>query len=117
MNPEPDTPSAKPESAGADAPPKTPWRRFERAFGPILAGAVIDAIDFATQGIPGLLAGAVAAFWICSIYRLPMKYRILWAVAAGYYCAIPFTRFLPLATMIGAYVRFREPPPNPPAGG
>lgn len=83
-------------------------RRAERAFGPIVAGAIIDAIDFVTWGFTGLVLGGIAAFWICSIYRLPWWQRVLWALAAAYYCAVPFTRFIPLGMLIGAYVQFRE---------
>jgi len=82
-------------------------QRMERAFGPIMLGALIDCIDLATFGIPGLIAGAAAAYYICSIYGLPVRQRLLWSVIAGYYCAVPFTNLLPLATLIGAYVRYR----------
>ena len=89
-------------------PPRSKARRAERAFGPIVAGAIIDAIDFVTWGFAGLIIGGLAAFWICSIYRLPWWQRLLWSLGAAYYCAVPFTRFLPLGMLIGAYVQFRE---------
>lgn len=82
-------------------------KRFEEAFGPVLAGAVMDFVDFTTLGWGGLLIGGVLGFWICSVYRLPMIHRILGAILCGYYCMMPFTRFLPAATLIGAYVQFR----------
>lgn len=82
--------------------------RAQRAFGPIIGGAIIDAVDFMTWGVPGLVLGAAAAFWVCSIFKLPWWQRVAWALAAGYYCAVPFTRFIPLATLIGAYAQFRE---------
>lgn len=80
----------------------------ERIFGPLIGGAIIDAIDFVLLGIPGLIVGGIVAFWIGGIFRLPLWQRILCAIAAAYYCAIPFTRFIPLATLIGAYAQFRE---------
>lgn len=84
--------------------------RLEDAFGPIVAGMIIDAIDVATFGRFGLLVGMVvggtAAFWLCSIYRMPVYQRFLWAVAAGIYCTAPRTEFIPLATIIGAFSRY-----------
>lgn len=90
-------------NAGADT-----MRRAQRAFGPILAGAFLDFIDLATMGTPGLLIGAAAGYYIATVYELPLRTRLLLAIAAGYYCMLPFTRFLPLATLMGAYVRFRK---------
>jgi hypothetical protein len=84
--------------------------RLERAFGPILGGLLIDFIDLATLGpvgiFCGMIIGGAAAYWVCSIYRMPIRQRIIWAIAAGVYCTIPFTEALPLATLIGAYARF-----------
>ncbi len=83
-------------------------RRFFRAFGPILAGAVIDAADLATLGAVGFIVGTAAGYVIAAAYGLNWKWRIGIALLAGYYCMIPFTRFIPLATLVGAYVRFRQ---------
>lgn len=83
-------------------------RRFERAFGPVMAGVILDCVDFATIGPPAFIIGAIVGFWIFSIYRLPMQHRILGALLSGAYCMMPFTRYLPLATLAGAWVRFRE---------
>lgn len=88
--------------------PENKGRRAERAFAPIVAGALIDAIDFVTMGPVGLLMGFVAGFWIGRVYRLPFRHRALIALAAGWYCFLPFRRFIPLATLVGAYVQFRE---------
>ncbi len=99
----------EPGPDGGDAP-RPVWRRFEDAFGPILAGMIIDTVDVITFGRFGLLAGMViggtAAFWIDSIYRLPVWQRFLWALAAGIYCTIPRTEFIPVATLMGAFARF-----------
>ena len=100
-----------PEQGGPESwsrPRPSTAKRAERAFGPIVAGAIIDAIDFVVWGFAGLVIGGAAAFWICSVYKLPWWQRLLWSVAAAYYCAIPFTRFIPLGMLIGAYVQFRE---------
>jgi len=84
--------------------------RLEGAFGPIVAGMIIDAIDIATFGpfgiFVGMIVGGTAAYWMCSIYRLPIYQRFLWALAAGLYCTVPRTEFIPIATLIGAFARF-----------
>jgi len=99
-----------PEEASHQEPSR--FRRAERAFGPVIAGIILDAVDLATFGpmgiLFGMLLGGSVVFYICSIYRLPMKQRLLWALAGGAYCTMPLTEFLPVATLVGAYIRYRE---------
>lgn len=99
---EPASPVADEPSAGA----------AERAFGPVVAGLLIDLIDLATFGpiglVLGLLFGGAVAWYICTLYRLPLKQKLCWALAAGVYCTIPFTEFIPVGTLTGAFVRYRE---------
>lgn len=97
LPPEPGEPGRRESSA----------RRAERAFGPIVAGAIIDAIDFALVGPAGLVIGFLAGFWIGSIYGFSFMKRVAIGILAGWYCMIPFTRFIPLATLVGAYAQFR----------
>lgn len=91
--------------------PRRNWRRMNRTFGPILAGMVIDMVDLATFGpmkrFVGLPAGALAGYWMASIFRLPLKQKLLCALAAAIYCVIPGLEFIPVATLLGAYIRFR----------
>lgn len=87
-------------------------KRFERSFGPVLAGLVIDSLDFATLGtlgiMIGMLVGGSAAFYICSIMELKIWKRVLIATLAGFYCAMPRTEFIPAATLVGAVIRFLQ---------
>ena len=98
--------------AGVKVTRRHTLRRLNRTFGPILAGLVIDSVDLVTFGplkrFIGLPAGALAGYWMGSIFRLPQRQRLLCALAAGIYCMIPGLEFIPLATIVGAYVRFRE---------
>lgn len=86
------------------------FERLNQAFGPIASGVIIDSLDVATFGrfgfIFGMAVGGTAAFWMCSIYKLPLWQRFLWALAAGFYCTFPRTEFIPLATLIGAAARY-----------
>lgn len=100
----PDGPSVS--SGDSGKPPSA--RRFERAFGPVMAGVILDCVDFATIGPPAFIIGGLVGLWIFSIYRFPWQHRIIGALLSGAYCMMPFTRFLPLATLVGAWVRFRE---------
>ncbi|MFH0881235.1 MAG: hypothetical protein V2A34_16100, partial [Lentisphaerota bacterium] len=86
--------------------------KVQRAFGPVLAGALIDVVDLATFGPIGLALGLVfgggVAWYICHLYGLSLKQKLLWSLAAGIYCTIPFTEFIPVGTMVGAFIRYRE---------
>ncbi|MBI5865224.1 MAG: hypothetical protein HZB38_12085 [Planctomycetes bacterium] len=89
-------------------------RRANRAFGPIVAGLIIDALDLVTFGpvglIVGLPIGGLAGFWMGRCLNLKPAACWLCAVLAGVYCMMPFTELLPLATIVGAYARFMEGP-------
>lgn len=93
-------------------------------IGPVLAGVLLDLVDFATYGSIGLRVGAVvgalAGYFLAISMGVEPKRRFPYAAAAGVYCMLPFTAFLPLATVLGTAVRLREgrrpvpPPPDPP---
>ena len=124
-----------PENGGAIPPPKAPpkvleveavpmdsdeeegsrrgggRRGFGRAFGPIVAGAIIDVLDLATFGSVGMYAGLVlglmAGTWLCRYMGLNWKRSLSIGVACGVYCTIPITTPIPVATLIGAFARYR----------
>lgn len=110
LEPEVLPPVGRSGPAPGGAPPPT-WKRAQRAFGPILAGAFLDLIDLTTMGPAGFFIGAVVGYWMGSSFELPLRTKLLLALGAGYYCMMPGTRALPLATLVGAYVRFREKSP------
>ncbi len=87
-----------------------PPSRFARALKPIVAGILIDLVDFATLGPIGIylgfLLGGLLGYWICSIYKLRPLHRFLGALITGIYCTLPFTAFIPAATLMGAYIEF-----------
>lgn len=97
-------------SGAADAPPVA--ERLNRTFGPIVAGLIIDLVDFATFGpigfLLGLPVGGLAGYWMGRCLGLGRRASFYCALASGVYCTIPGTEVIPLATMVGAYVRFRE---------
>jgi hypothetical protein len=96
---------------------------MNRAFGPIVAGLIIDLVDFATFGpigfLLGLPVGGLAGYWMGRCLGLSRRASFYCALASGVYCTIPGTEVIPLATMVGAYVRFRESgrPAAPSEGG
>lgn len=80
--------------------------RLNRAFGPVVAGILLDLLDFTTLGpiglVIGLPVGAAAGYWMASTLGVEPKKRRWLALAAAVYCTIPFTEVLPLATLAGA---------------
>lgn len=100
-------------------PKSTKAARLNRAFGPVVAGLIIDFVDLATFGPIGLYLGlpigAFAGYWMGRALGLAPKPSLLCALAAGLYCMMPGTEMLPLATLVGACARYYEssPKPNP----
>lgn len=103
-------------------------KRLNRAFGPVIAGLIIDLVDLSTFGPMGfyfgLPLGGGCGYWMGRTLGLSQKHSLYCALAAGIYCMIPVSEFLPLATLVGAFARYRDsgnrentPPPkeqNPP---
>ena len=75
---------------------------------PVLAGMLLDLLDFFTAGPIGLFAGlavgSVGAYLLGSLYKLPRKKKLWLALAAGAYCAMPGTAPIPLGTLVGAWL-------------
>ena len=98
-----------PESPGQVA-------RLNRAFGPVVAGLIIDLVDLATFGpiglVLGLPIGGGAGYWMGRTLGLDKKTSLLCARAAGVYCTIPGTEMLPIATVVGACARYYESAPK-----
>ena len=92
-------------------------QRLNRAFGPVVAGLVIDFVDLATFGpigtYLGLPIGAFAGYWMGRALGLDRKPSLLCALLAGIYCMIPGTEMIPVATVVGALARYRESAPKP----
>jgi len=86
--------------------------RLNRSFGPIAAGLIIDLFDFSTFGpiglVLGLPVGGLSGYWTGRALGLDKRASVWCAICAAIYCTIPGTEFIPLATIIGAYVRFRQ---------
>lgn len=92
---------------GASAPrPKRGW------LPPVVAGMILDGVDFATMGPFGLsggfLLGGLAAAWAAR--ETGFRGRTVWWAALGgaIYAATPATEFLPLGTLIGWIVQVRR---------
>lgn len=81
-------------------------------LGPIAAGILLDLVDFATFGPIGLWAGLVvggaAGYLLAMGMGVRPERRWGYALAAGAYCTLPFTAYLPVATLLGAVIRLRE---------
>ena len=91
-------------------------QRLNRAFGPVVAGLIIDFVDLATFGpigtYLGLPIGGFAGYWMGRALGLERKPSLLCALLAGVYCMIPGTEMIPVATAVGALARYRESAPQ-----
>lgn len=100
---------------------ETPSRKS--LLGPILAGLMLDLLDFATYGPIGiwfgLVTGGLGGYFLASSMGVRRERRIWYALVAGLYCMLPFTAFLPVATVLGALIQLREndPPGAEPEAG
>jgi hypothetical protein len=87
-------------------------RRLNRAFGPLAAGIILDALDLSTFGpfglAVGLPIGCFAGYWMGQALGLRRSTSLWCAAAAGLYCTMPGTEFIPLATIVGACARFSK---------
>lgn len=75
------------------------------SYAPVVAGLILDAFDFATLGpiglYAGLVVGGVAGWWLAPSFGFSPERRWLCALLAGVYCTLPFTSYLPVATVLG----------------
>ena len=94
----------------------TQAQRLNRAFGPVVAGLIIDFVDLAMFGpigvYLGLPIGGFAGYWMGRALGLERKPSLLCALLAGVYCMIPGTEMIPVATVVGALARYRESAPK-----
>lgn len=94
-----------PPAAAEDPPVKPKWR-----VPPIVAGFVLDAVDFMTMGPVGLsggfVLGGLAGWWAAR--ELGLSGRSVWLAtfAGAVYAATPATELLPLGTLVGLAVQF-----------
>lgn len=93
-------------------PPPDTLQRLNRAFGPVVAGLIIDFVDLATFGpielFLGPPIGGLADYWMGRALGFSKRTALRCALIAGIYCTTPLTEFLPIATLIGACARYYE---------
>ncbi|MEQ9404550.1 MAG: hypothetical protein RIM99_13235 [Cyclobacteriaceae bacterium] len=85
--------------------------RLNRTFGPLAGAMILDLVDLASigpLGIGGFFIGIAIGWWILSIYDISRNTRIMLALLAGIYCLVPFTEFIPVATLISAIARYKQ---------
>ena len=75
----------------------------------MLAGVMIDVIDLLSFGPIGFylgpFLGAAAGWWAARELGFEGKKRWLIAIGVAVYCTTPATEFLPLGTIVGAFLR------------
>lgn len=86
--------------------------RVWNAVGPVVAALFIDAGDAATTGIfapLGLPLGMLAGYVLAGFLGVSPTWRIAITMLTGLYWAVPFTGFLPFATVTAAVVQVVAP--------
>ena len=93
-------------------PPASLGRRVERAVGPVAAGLILDFVDLGTFGPVGLVAGALiggaVGWYLARALDMPPRWRPAAVLLAAIYCTLPFTEFIPAATLVGALARYAK---------
>lgn len=102
----------------APAAASASWmQRAHAALGPVLAGLILDFFDLLTPGAVGIYLGPLVGFlighYLSGFYGFRGWARFSMALLAAAYLAAPMTSMLPVATLIGALARFRDPKPRP----
>lgn len=85
--------------------------RLNNSFGPLVGAMILDLVDLATigpLGIGGLVIGMAVGWWVLSVYDISINTRRMLSLLAGIYCLIPFTEFIPVATLISAIARYKQ---------
>lgn len=84
--------------------------KFWRAVGPILAGFLLDVVDFMTAGPMGIAFGFVAGFGVSflltSFFDMSPKKRFWVALLGGAYCTLPFTETMPCGAIVAGLSRY-----------
>lgn len=81
---------------------------------PVAGGLAIDLVDFATFGpvgiVLGALVGGMVTWSVAKRHGLNPNMTRLMTIIGAVYCTIPFTEFLPLATLLAIVSRFLPEP-------
>lgn len=111
-----------PESAGTRSrPPRggTPPPRRQQArdrsvlgrladlLGPILSGLILDFSHIQPMRLPGFLLGLFLGFWFARVCNLRVRTCLLLALACGFIGFYGLHRFMPIATIAGAWFAMR----------
>jgi len=85
----------------------------KQIVGPILAAIAIDLLDLATFGpfglYSGMIVGVAAGWWLAPSFGFGRHRRWVAAVATGFYCTLPLTGLVPLATLACLLLRWPQP--------
>ena len=89
-------------------------QRLAFALGPVGTGLLLDFLDLATFGPVGLLIGAGIggyAGWVLAKYEgFDRHLRFAFALCTAAYMMIPFTEWIPAATILLLLARFLQGP-------
>lgn len=97
------------EAPGEDPRPRLGLDELQRAFGPVVAGLLVDLVDAATfTPLLGLALGVPIGYYLARQLGLAAGPSWKLALVVGLYCGVPGTLALPLGTLVGLWVKARE---------
>lgn len=84
-------------------------RLLASRYGTVVAGGLLDAVDFTTLGALGVKfgfpIGCACGWWLSKELGYPKRFRLGITVACGLYCMFPPTTYLPVAFLLGLMAR------------
>ncbi len=79
---------------------------------PVIIGVLLDLVDFFTAGPVGFTFGFIlgggVTWLLLTLANYPREKRLWISLLAGIYCTSPLTEFLPLGTLLGTFISYRQ---------
>lgn len=82
---------------------RSPLDRIANLFGPILSGLILDFSHIQPMRLPGFLIGLFLGLWFARACNLRVRHCLLTALACGVIGFYGLHRFMPIATIAGAW--------------
>jgi len=98
-------PSGQPPPRGAGGTRST-GDRIANALGPILSGLILDLSHIHPGGWAGFIIGAILGFWFARSCNLRFGQCVMVMCIAAFVGKVGLHRFMPIATIAGAWFAF-----------
>lgn len=86
--------------------------RIANALGPVLSGLILDLSHIHPGGWVGFFIGLILGFWFGRSCNLRLGHCVTIALLAAVVGKVGLHRFIPIATIAGAWLAFRAKEPR-----